>query len=528
MNLSPGTFLLTALLFFGAVAYTSYLGHKKTTNALDLTVGGRNMGGLFIALSYGASLVSTSAIVGFGGVAGLYGYSLYWGIFGNMLVGTLIAFTVFGPRVRQLGEELGAQSFPELLGKRFNSPLLQRSVGLIIFVFLPAYTSIILIGGANFMSGAIGIDFRTSLLIIASIVLLYVLYGGLIGVIYTDALLAVVMFISALLLLITLISRLGGITSAHEILNSITHLIPQALQDQGHQGWTSMPVTGSPIWWSVMSTLVLGITIGTLAQPHLQVKFMAVKNRKNLYIGIVGAAIFIWMLTGGSVLAGIFSNAYFYLEKGQIALEAAGGNVDMIIPQLIAYMMPEWFVYLFLFGLLAATLSSTASLLHLQGVALGKDILAPRNNEKTTRPKSMIQWGTAAGLVLAVILAFVLPSNIIARATVFWFGLCAICWLPSFIGALFWKGSTKEGALASLYTGLIFTLFWYVFIKASEAIPLGISKALTGKEVLLGHPFRTMDPLILGIPLTTLVFVAVSLVSARQQKKEDQGASNAA
>lgn len=528
MRLNPGTFFLTALLFFGAVAYTSYLGNRKTLNALDLTVGGRNIGGLFIALSYGASLVSTSAIVGFGGVAGLYGYSLYWGIFGNMLVGTLIAFTVYGRRVRQVGEALGAQSFPELLGKRFDSPLLQRSIAIIIFVFLPAYTSIILIGGANFMAGAIGMDFRTSLLIIAGIVLLYVLYGGLIGVIYTDALLATVMFMSSLLLLATLLMRLGGITNAHEILNSITHLIPPTLVEQGHRGWTSMPEAGSPIWWSVMSTLVLGITIGTLAQPHLQVKFMAIKDRKNIYIGIVGAAIFIWMLTGGSVLAGILSNAYFYLESGQISVVAAGGNVDMIIPHLIATLMPEWFVYLFLFGLLSAALSSTASLLHLQGVAFGKDILLQHQAKGETHTKPLIQIGTGLGLVLAVILAFIMPANVIARATVFWFGLCAICWLPVFTGALFWKGGTKEGALASVYTGLLFTLFWYIFVKASEAIPLGICLALTGKEVLFGHPFRAMDPLILGIPLTTLVFVTVSLVSAKKGRISAENTSNAA
>lgn len=528
MSLNPITFLLTALVFFGIVAYTSYLGHKKTINPLDLTVGGRNMGGLFIALSYGASLVSTSAIVGFGGVAGLYGYSLYWGIFGNMLVGTLIAFSVFGPRVRKLGEELGAQSFPELMGKRFGSPLLQRSIAWIIFVFLPAYTSIILIGGANFMAGAVGMEFRTSLLILAVVVLLYVLYGGLIGVIYTDVFLAVVMFLSSFILLAVLVVRLGGVTNIHEILDNITHLIPQELVSQGHQGWTSMPALGSPIWWSVVSTLVLGITIGTLAQPHLQVKFMAVKDKKNLYIGIAGASIFIWMLTGGSVLAGIFSNAYFFVEQGQTAIQAAGGNVDMIIPELIASLMPEWFVYLFLFGLLSAALSSTASLLHLQGVAFGKDLLHPSRVGSSKSQKRGIQTGTILGLVFALLLAFVMPANIIARATVFWFGLCAICWLPSFVGGLFWKGGTKEGALASLFGGLLFTLFWYAFVKASEAIPLGLCMALTGKEVLFGFPFRSMDPLILGIPFSTLLFVAVSLATGNRKKNEESSDNLAA
>jgi SSS family solute:Na+ symporter len=173
-------------------------------------------------------------------------------------------------------------------------------------------------------------------------------------------------------------------------------------------------------------------------------------------------------------------------------------------------------------------LSSTASLLHLQGVAFGKDILLQHQKQGDQHTKPLIQIGTGLGLVLAVILAFIMPANVIARATVFWFGLCAICWLPVFTGALFWKGGTKEGALASVYTGLIFTLFWYLFVKASEAIPLGICLALTGKEVLFGHPFRSMDPLVFGIPLTTLVFVTVSLVSAKKGRIAEENSSNAA
>ncbi|MBF7096736.1 sodium:solute symporter family protein [Alkalibacter mobilis] len=513
MKLNLSVFLITSLFFIGAIACTTYFGKRRTKNALDLTVGGRNIGGLFIALSYGASLVSTSAIVGFGGVAGLYGYSLYWGILGNMLIGTFIAFYVYGRRVRVIGERFGAESFPQLMGKRFESKFLQKSIGVIIYVFLPAYTSIILIGGANFVAGATGIDYKLALIIISVLVLLYVSYGGLIGVIYTDALLASIMFLSSVILLGTILWKVGGITTAHNVLDSITHLIPNNLVQAGHNGWVWMPDLGSTIWWTVMSTLVLGISVGTLAQPHLQVKFMAVKSEKNIYIGIVAAAIFIWFLTGGYVLVGIFSNVYFYNKTGQISLFAAEGNVDMIIPMTISSLMPEWFVYLFMFGLLAAALSSSASLLHLQGVAFARDIFDNFNTEKNT--KRMMQLGIVIGLSFGLLLAFVLPAGIIARATVFWFGICAICWLPSYTGCLFWKGSSKAGAIASVYGGLVFALFWYGFVKASEAVPLGICMALTGKPVLFGHPWSSMDPMVIGVPLSALIFIVVSIFTKK-------------
>lgn len=363
------------------------------------------------------------------------------------------------------------------------------------------------------MASAVGLDVNISLVVIALIVLLYVLYGGLIGVIYTDALLASIMFLSSLLLLGTMFWKLGGITEAHIKLTEIATLIPDKLVEIGHTGWVSMPVFGSPIWWSVISTLVLGITIGTLAQPQLQVKLMAVKDVKNLYIGIAAAALFIWMLTGGSEIVGILSNVYFYNESGMIAITAAEGNVDMIIPKVVSSLMPEWFVYLFMFSLLAATLSSAASLLHLQGIAFAKDIFGTYSNDENMKRLSRI--GTILGLVLSLVLAFILPPGIIARATVFWFGICAICWLPSYTGCLFWKGSTKEGAIASLFIGLFFTMFWYLFVKSSEAIPFGICRMLTGKDVLFGHPWSSMDPLVVGIPLSTFIFYIVSKMSKK-------------
>ncbi|MFZ7130881.1 MAG: sodium:solute symporter family protein [Eubacteriales bacterium] len=517
MQLNANIFMITALAFFCAVAFTTYLGHKKTHSLKDFTVGGRNMSGLLIALSYGASLVSTSAIVGFGGVAGVYGYSVYWGVFGNMLIGTFVAFYIYGKRVRVIGERLNAESFPDLLGKRFNSKFLQVLIASIIYVFIPAYTSIILIGGANFMASALGLNFNIALIILAVIVFIYVIFGGMIGVIYTDALLASIMFLSSLLLLGKMFIALGGINAAHTTLQSISNLVPENLVELGHTGWSSMPTAGSPIWWTVISTLILGITIGTLAQPQLAVKLMSVKNTSHLYIGIAAAAIFIWILTGGAEIVGILSNVYFFNTTGDIAIVAAQGNVDMIIPSIITAIMPEWFVYLFMFGLLSAAMSSSAALLHLQGVSFAKDIIGVLRRKDNT--KGLLNFGTFIGLILAIILAFILPSGIIARATVFWFGLCAICWLPTYTGCLFWKGTTRTGAIASVFTGFVFTIFWYTFVKSSEAVPLGICKLLTGKDVLFSPPWTNIDPLLIGLPLSGVILIVISLITQKPSDK---------
>ena len=60
---------LIVIAYLLSLAYLGFLGYKKTTSASDYLVGGRQMNPFVMALSYGATFISASAIVGFGGVA---------------------------------------------------------------------------------------------------------------------------------------------------------------------------------------------------------------------------------------------------------------------------------------------------------------------------------------------------------------------------------------------------------------------------------------------------------------------------
>ncbi|MBT9174263.1 MAG: hypothetical protein DDT21_02676 [Syntrophomonadaceae bacterium] len=64
------------IIFLSIMTGLIYLGSKKTKTDHDFLVAGRSMHPWIMALSYGAAFISTSAIVGFGGAAGLFGFSL--------------------------------------------------------------------------------------------------------------------------------------------------------------------------------------------------------------------------------------------------------------------------------------------------------------------------------------------------------------------------------------------------------------------------------------------------------------------
>ncbi|MCK8818066.1 sodium:solute symporter family protein [Natroniella sulfidigena] len=528
MGINIQILTVVIILYVGVLSYLAYLGHKATNSSEDYLVAGRDINGGIMALSYGVTFVSTSAIVGFGGVAAFHGFSLLWLTVLTILIGIIIAFALFGVPIRKLAVNLGSTTFGELLGQRYNSKFITFFSGIMIFIFMPAYTSIILVGGARFLESSLLINYDIALFLLAIVVAIYVITGGLKTVMYTDAFCALVMLAGMAYLLFSTYSNLGGIVSAHQELSVLQNMVPEALVATGHQGWTAMPAFGSEIWWTVISTIVMGVGIGVLAQPQLVMRFMTVKKTNSLYRAMAVGCIFIFFMTGTAFIVGPLSNLYFVQQGGEIATTVAEGNVDLIIPLFINEMMPGWFVYLIMLSLLSAAISTLSSLIHVQAAAWGRDII--RNFRLWKSPASItaddldtIPWitriGVLVGLIISILLAYRLPESIIARATAFWFGICAASFLPTIIGALYWKNSTKAGAIASIISGYTVAIFGFVFMHLAESKPLGIARLIFGRDALFEFPWTHVDPLFYALPISAIVFVVVSLVTSPPAKK---------
>lgn len=510
MNIAVLTVIL--LLFLTIVSFLTYLGYRQTKSQEDYAVAGRQANPWMMALSYGSTFISTSAIVGFGGAASVFGFGLLWLAFLNSFVGIFIAFLFLGDPLRRMSYNLGTTSLASFLGERYQSKFITWFAGLMIFGLMPAYTGVVIIGGARFLEESLKISFGTGILLIAVIIGLYVGYGGLKGIMYSDAFMGSIMLLGMIFLLFTTYSVVGGVINGHEALTSMANLVPDNLKKGGHLGWTSMPKFGAPVWWTLVSTIVMGVGIGVLAQPQLLLRFMTIKDRKAVNRSLIAGGVFLFFMTGTAFMVGPLTNVYFYKTTGQVAIAAAKGNSDSVIPMFINAVMPEWFVYLFMMTLLAAAITTVNGLIHVQSVAFSRDLLQTWGFKGN--PLVMSRVGVAIGTIAAVILAFTLPTSIIARATAFWFGICAAGLLPALLGALFWKKGTKAAAAWSVGLGYITAIFGYVFMHESEAKPFGICKAIFGKDTLFAYPWTYVDPLFYSIVVSALVFIIVSLASS--------------
>ncbi|MBK1708258.1 sodium:solute symporter family protein [Marichromatium gracile] len=467
--------IVVILTYLLTTAYLGWLGYRGTRSAADFLVGGRGTHPVVMAISYGATFISTAAIVGFGGVAGLFGMSLLWLVFTNIAVGILLAFALLGEPTRRLGHQLGAHTFPELLGKRYQSRAIQLFSGGLIFLFMPLYAAAVMTGGSVFAATQFGIDFEVALLVFALITAAYVIPGGLKAVMYTDTLQGLVMMGAMLFLLVFTYSSLGGIGEAHQALTDMADLVPAPLQEIGHRGWTAMPEFGwgshqYDLWWIVVSGIILGVSIGVLAQPQLAVRFMTVRSRRELDRAVPIGAVFILLMVGTPYLVGSLSNVWFAKNGPEIhgqlvetldgehdhalvqpmvqdatghwsvdpargpvplivasrdpardasgatftllggrstAITAVGGDADRIIPAYIGAALPRWFGVVFLLALLAAAMSTMSSQFHTIGTAAGRDLYERISRGRQREPSLMVmRLAVMLGLLIAVTISY--------------------------------------------------------------------------------------------------------------------------
>ena len=529
--------IIIVVAYLGAIGYLGFRGFKSTKNATDYLLGGRDVHPYVMAMSYGATFISTSAIIGFGGASAVFGMSLLWLPFLNIFIGIFIAFWLFGGKTRKMGLRLDAHTFPELLGRRFQSRFIQGAAGLIIFVFVPMYASAVLTGAAKYLAFQFSMDYTTALFLFSVIIALYVVMGGIKGVMYTDALQATIMLIGLSFLLFITYSKLGGVTAAHQALSNMSDMVPAKLQAAGHQGWTRMPKFGTPLWWTAVSTIIMGVGIGVLAQPQLAVRYMTVKSGKELNRAIPIGGLFILLTAGVAYIAGALSNVFFQQTVGKISIVVAGGDVEQIIPMYLEAATPSWFSILFMLTLMSAAMSTLSSQFHVMGTSIGRDLVEESIGKGKQRGGMLAtRIGVLIGILVSVFLSYVIEQKfgktgtaVVARGTAIFFGLCACAFLPMYVGALWSRSVTKAGAIAGLLTGATSSLFWMVFVheKASTALLLcdhffGVRslaiQRVNGNEVLVTSGaviWAYVDPLLIGLPISILATVLVSKFTKR-------------
>ena len=528
---------LFAVMTMGFVALTLFLGwygFKNTKSNDEYLLGRSKARPLIIGLSYGATFLSTAAIVGFGGQAAQYGMFMIWLVVLNLFFGLIVTFLVFGKRTRRIGKELGAFTFADFLGKRFKSPGIRTLASVIILVGMPLYCAAVLLGSVNFIDVTIpGLDRSIIIIGFSLIVGIYVAYGGVIAVMYNDAVQAAIMFAGMAVILIVTYWTLG--TGANADLTGLWgNLMPgnsylEELAADGMNGWTSAPDFLSKIWLIVVTTFMLGVGIGALSQPQLVVRFMSAKDDKTLNKSLIIGGIFMIGIVGVAYTVGALSNVFFFNEHGMGSVDwirtIGDGNIDKIIPTFLNEMFAgiafgDVFLIVFILAILCASISTMSSLFHAMGTSVGydlKNVIEDKKKKEHVDSKSirLSRISTLIMIVVVIVVAYLMPVNIIARATSIFMGLTAATLLPAYAHSLYSKNPNLLAAKCSIIVGMISWALWAFFMNGAISTMAG-TPLLVDKTSLL----TVVDPLIIALPFS----IAALILGLLLKPKKAEGA----
>ena len=245
---------------------------------------------------------------------------------------------------------------------------------------------------------------------------------------------------------------------------------------------------------------------------------MMVESTKQLNRGVLIGCVFLIVTVGAIYHVGALSNLFFLKTEGVVASEAIK-DMDKIIPLFIDRAMPEWFSAVFMLCILSASMSTLSAQFHTMGASFGADIFPKLGHRKNANSTMGVRIGVLCSILVSYIICYTLSAGVIARGTALFMGICAATFLPAYFCSLFWKKATKEGALASLWTGALASLFAMLFLHKAEAGAVGLCNMLSGRDVLIDiYPWFAIDPILFALPLSTVAMVLTSLITYKKQE----------
>ncbi|MDE0225591.1 MAG: cation acetate symporter [Gammaproteobacteria bacterium] len=563
MSLTALTYLVVGATF---ALYVGIAFWSKARDTGDFYVAGKHVHPVANGMATAADWMSAASFISMAGLIAYLGYgaSVYlmgW-TGGYVLLALLIA-----PYLRRFGKF----TVPEFIGERYYSQTARVVAVICLIVISFTYVAGQMRGVGIVFSRFLGVDVSTGLFVGMGVVFFYAVLGGMKGITYTQvaqycvlifAYTVPAVFISLQVTGIPIPQIAFGSDIAGEDVPLLVRL-DQVVTDLGFAAYTSGAKGHVDMFF-----ITLALMLGTAGLPHVVVRFFTVPKVRDARISAGYALLFIailyttapavgalarWNLTT-TIQAGPVGEAdanLAYAERpewfrtweetglltytdlngdGRIQYyndanpEFAGrareygwqGNElsvdrDIIVlanPEIAG--LPDWVVALVAAGGIAAALSTAAGLLLVISAAVSHDLLKgvvmPRISERQELMAGRLS--AAAAVMVAGYLGFD-PPGFVAEVVALAFGIAASSLFPVILLGIFSVRVNREGAIAGMLTGLLFTVGYIVYFKGYMA-PMGGNVA---DNWLFGISPEGIG--VLGAALNMGVALGVSAATAR-------------
>ncbi|WP_239544174.1 sodium:solute symporter family protein [Virgibacillus halotolerans] len=446
--------LLLLIIYFLVVLWIGYYTMKKISTFSDYSVAGRTMPFALIFATIGATLAGGGATVG--RVSFVYdtGIVVFLALLGVVISQVLIGFFI-APRIRKMKDVHTIGDIMEFYFGRSG----QLVSSIFSFLFMIGIFGVQVLALGRILEPIIGLPFLTLTIIGAVVTIAYTWAGGMLAVVYTDAVQFILLVSGIATATIIGVNNMGGMT---EIIDKVAAI------DTDH-----LVFFGGPWTIGVFISTFLSFLLGEALAPHYIQRYAASKSSSITKWSTVSFAVMYIFLTIVIMVIGLIGFVVFPSMEG-----------DMVFVNFVIEYLPIGVIGLVFGALLAAVMSTGSSILNAAAVIFTKDIYRVLIN-KNASDKRMLQWTQYTTLIVGiggVIVSLFIPN--VMELMLYAFQLWAPSILPPLAIALLWGGplerkvSPYAGAPA-IISGLIITIVWLNFLGEPFGIPAIIVGILT-------------------------------------------------
>jgi len=431
----------TAIMFFVAFVISTLLitwwAAKRTRTTKDFYAAGRSITGFQNGLALAGDYMSAASFLGIAGLVSTKGYDgLIYSV--GWLVGWPIIMFLISEPLRNLGK----YTFADVVAYRLNQRPIRAAAAAGSLVVVLTYLIAQMVGAGTLIKLMFGLPFELAIVITGSLMIAYVLFGGMIATTWVQIIKAALLLGGATILVILTLNQFGF--SYGNLFGQAEKLYTNKFLEPG--GLVTSPLDAF--------SLGLALMFGTAGLPHILMRFYTVPDAKAARKSVFYATGFIgyfYILTvtigfGAAVLVG--QKVIMGIDKGgnmagPLLAEALGGNLFLGFLSAVAF----------------ATILAVVSGLTLAGAsAFSHDLFVGviRHGQASEKEEVKVAKIATVGLgIAAILLGILFKGQNVAFLVGLTFAIAASANFPALLMSIMWKKFTTAGAVMSIYTGLI-------------------------------------------------------------------------
>ncbi len=510
MNIKDTQIIIAMAIYMAAVVVIGIVFAKRANkNSENYFLGGRSLGPWVTAMSAEASDMSGWLLMGLPGVAYWCGLAdAFWTAFG-LAVGTYLNWLIVSKRLRRYSIRANNSiTLPDFFSNRFreNKKIIMTLAALFILIFFTVYAASCFVTCGKLFATLFDQPYIPMMLLGAVFVLIYTILGGFLAESASDFMQSIVMIVALTVIVVVGVFKAGGLDAVIENARQIPGFLDffgmatPSLNEAGQQlVENGAPVFGEPADYGILKICsMMAWGLGYFGMPQVLLRFMAIREEKELKTSRRIAMVWVVISLGVAVFIGIMGRQIFPTQH------LTSSEAESIFITLSTSFLPPILAGFVMAGILAATISSSDSYLLIAASAVAKNIYQGMFKKNAT-DKQVMRASRVTLLVIAVIAAILAldEKSVIFQIVSFaWAGFGAT-FGPLMIFSLFWKRTTRAGAIAGMVSGAAMVFIW----------KLGISK--------LGGVFGIYE-LLPAFIISSIVIVLVSLVTPKPSKEIEE------